>query len=212
MTHKVNGSIIRAKEAAVDVDKNHMRTQPGVTADMLGTDYYPTKNTQSLILTSDATNNVIIFEYVGFDTQTFTVNYLDMDGNIDGQEPVVAYRKKPGSFVVDRKAIDGYTDDSSPFDSENVANKAVYRVSKGGHVTIDLFYKKNLTLTALDKNKVYDGTALTSSGLSDLDPAYRTALKAGDNLTAIRYDGGQTDAGVSATTPKSRQNYRRGWD
>ena len=203
VTHKVNGSIIRAKEAAVDVDKNHMRTQPGVTADMLGTDYYPTKNTQSLILTSDATNNVIIFEYVGFDTQTFTVNYLDMDGNrIDGQEPVVAYRKKPGSFVVDRKAIDGYTYDHS-LDSENVANKAVYRVSKGGHVTIDLFYKKNLTLTALDKNKVYDGTALTSSGLSDLDPAYRTALKAGDNLTAIRYDGSQTDAGVSATTPKN---------
>ena len=126
-----------------------------------------------------------------------------MDGNrIDGQEPVVAYRKKPGSFVVDRKAIDGYTYDHS-LDSENVANKAVYRVSKGGHVTIDLFYKKNLTLTALDKNKVYDGTALTSSGLSDLDPAYRTALKAGDNLTAIRYDGSQTDAGVSATTPKN---------
>ncbi|MBS8091391.1 hypothetical protein F6P78_11850, partial [Streptococcus suis] len=93
---------------------------------------------------------------VGFDTQTFTVNYLDMDGKkIDGQEPLVVYRKKPGSFVVDHKTINGYTYDHS-LDSENAADKTVYRVSKGGHITIDLYYKKNLTLTALDKSKVYD--------------------------------------------------------
>lgn len=202
VTRKVDGSIIRAKEAAADVNKQHMQSQSGVTAEMLETDYYPSVNTQSLILTSNDANNVIVFEYVGFDTQTFTVNYLDMDGKkIDGQEPLVVYRKKPGSFVVDHKAINGYTYDHS-LDSENAADKTVYRVSKGGHITIDLYYKKNLTLTALDKSKVYDGTALSSSGLSDLNPSYSSELKTGDKLVAISYDGSQTNAGSSATTPK----------
>ncbi|HEM5087027.1 TPA: InlB B-repeat-containing protein [Streptococcus suis] len=202
VTRKVDGSIIRAKEAAADVNKQHMQSQSGVTAEMLETDYYPSVNTQSLILTSNDANNVIVFEYVGFDTQTFTVNYLDMDGKkIDGQEPLVVYRKKPGSFVVDHKAINGYTYDHS-LDSENAADKTVCRVSKGGHITIDLYYKKNLTLTALDKSKVYDGTALSSSGLSDLNPSYSSELKTGDKLVAISYDGSQTNAGSSATTPK----------
>ncbi|HEM3203403.1 TPA: InlB B-repeat-containing protein [Streptococcus suis 8830] len=202
VTRKVDGSIIRAKETAADVNKQHLQSQSGVTAEMLEMDYYPTVNTQSLILTSNDANNVIVFEYVGFDTQTFTVNYLDMDGNkIDGQEPLVVYRKKPGSFVVDHKTINGYTYDHS-LDSENAADKTVYRVSKGGHITIDLYYKKNLTLTALDKSKVYDGTALSSSGLSDLNPSYSSELKTGDKLVAISYDGSQTNAGSSATTPK----------
>ncbi|HGA1474366.1 TPA: InlB B-repeat-containing protein, partial [Streptococcus suis] len=202
VTRKVDGSIIRAKEAAADVNKQHLQSQSGVTAEMLEMDYYPTVNTQSLILTSSDANNVIVFEYVGFDTQTFTVNYLDMDGKkIDGQEPLVVYRKKPGSFVVDHKTINGYTYDHS-LDSENAADKTVYRVSKGGHITIDLYYKKNLTLTALDKSKVYDGTALSSSGLSDLNPSYSSELKTGDKLVAISYDGSQTNAGSSATTPK----------
>nr|WP_024416601.1 InlB B-repeat-containing protein [Streptococcus suis] len=202
VTRKVDGSIIRAKETAADVNKQHLQSQSGVTAEMLEMDYYPTVNTQSLILTSNDANNVIVFEYVGFDTQTFTVNYLDMDGKkIDGQEPLVVYRKKPGSFVVDHKAINGYTYDHS-LDSENAADKTVYRVSKGGHITIDLYYKKNLTLTALDKFKVYDGTALSSSGLSDLNPSYSSELKTGDKLVAISYDGSQTNAGSSATTPK----------
>lgn len=202
VTRKVDGSIIRAKEATADVNKQHLQSQSGVTAEMLEMDYYPTVNTQSLILTSNDANNVIVFEYVGFDTQTFTVNYLDMDGKkIDGQEPLVVYRKKPGSFVVDHKAINGYTYDHS-LDSENAADKTVYRVSKGGHITIDLYYKKNLILTALDKSKVYDGTALSSSGLPDLNPSYSSELKPGDKLVAISYDGSQTNAGSSATTPK----------
>ncbi|MHC3589542.1 InlB B-repeat-containing protein [Streptococcus suis] len=202
VTRKVDGSIIRAKETAADVNKQHLQSQSGVTAEMLEMDYYPTVNTQSLILTSNDANNVIVFEYVGFDTQTFTVNYLDMDGKkIDGQEPLVVYRKKPGSFVVDHKTINGYTYDHS-LDSENAADKTVYRVSKGGHIAIDLYYKKNLALTALDKSKVYDGTALSSSGLSDLNPSYSSELKTGDKLVAISYDGSQTNAGSSATTPK----------
>ncbi|MGC4421153.1 hypothetical protein ABXW19_11690, partial [Streptococcus suis] len=52
VTRKVDGSIIRAKEAAADVNKQHLQSQSGVTAEMLEMDYYPTVNTQSLILTS----------------------------------------------------------------------------------------------------------------------------------------------------------------
>ena len=201
-TMTVDGSIIRAKEEAVSVNKEHMKTQAGVTADMLATDYYPTENTKSLILTSSAENNVIVFEYLPYDTKAITVNYLDMDGDaIVGQDPLVVYQKKPGTFLLDRKAIDGYTYDHS-VDSENAKDKVLYQVTDGGQVTINLYYKKNLTISAVDKTKVYDGTALTSSGLGDIDSSYDTILKSGDKLTKITYTGTQTDAGVSPTTPK----------
>lgn len=201
-TFNVDGSIVRAKESAVSVDKNYMKTEANVTADMLAVDYYPTTNTQSLILTSDPSKNVITFEYVSYDTKVFTVNYLDMDGRpIPGQEPLQVYQKKPGTFVLDYKAIDGYTFETSK-DSENNKNKVFYKVDSGGHITIDLFYKKNLTLTALDKAKVYDSKALISSGISDLNEAYLSNLISGDKLQSISFTGSQTTVGKSATTPQ----------
>ncbi|MGT2736557.1 InlB B-repeat-containing protein [Streptococcus orisratti] len=202
VTKTVDGSVIRAKESATKVDKDHMKTQTGVTADMLGTDYYPIENTQSLVLTSNAANNVITFKYASYDTKAITVNYLDMDGNpIDGQEALTTYHKKSSTYVLDHKTVDGYTYDHSE-DSDKARDKVVYKISDGGNLTIDLYYKKNITLKASDKSKIYDGTELKSSGLSDLISDYSNYLKSGDKLDTIVYDGGQVNAGISGTTPK----------
>lgn len=202
VTKTVDGSVIRAKESATKVDKDHMKTQTGVTADMLGTDYYPIENTQSLVPTSNAANNVITFKYASYDTKAITVNYLDMDGNpIDGQEALTTYHKKSSTYVLDHKTVDGYTYDHSE-DSDKARDKVVYKISDGGNLTIDLYYKKNITLKASDKSKIYDGTELKSSGLSDLISDYSNYLKSGDKLDTIVYDGGQVNAGISGTTPK----------
>lgn len=202
-TLTVDGSIIRAKEEAVAVDKNHMKQQPGVTADMLAKDYYPKENTQSLVLTSNAANNVIIFRYLNYDTKAITVNYLDMDGKpIAGQMPLTTYHKKSETYVVDHKAITGYTYNHSK-DSDQNSDKVVYRVTDGGRLTIDLYYKKNLTIAAQDKEKVYDGQPLVSTGLNDVKTNYQTDLVAGDKLETISYTGSQTDVGISASKPAS---------
>lgn len=202
VTKTVDGSVVRTKESATKVDKDHMKTQTGVTADMLGTDYYPIEDTQSLVLTSNAANNVITFKYASYDTKAITVNYLDMDGNpIDGQEALTTYHKKSSTYVLDHKTVDGYTYDHSE-DSDKVRDKVVYKISDGGNLTIDLYYKKNITLKASDKSKIYDGTELKSSGLSDLIDDYSDYLKSGDKLASVAYDGSQVNAGVSETTPK----------
>lgn len=202
-TLTVDGSIIRAKEEAVAVDKNHMKKQPGVTAEMLAKDYYPKENTQSLVLSSNTANNTIIFKYLNYDTKVITVNYLDMDGKpIAGQAPLTTYQKKSGTYVVDHKAIAGYTYDHST-DSEKNSDKVVYRITDGGHLNIDLYYKKNLTIAAQDKEKVYDARALVSSGVNDVKATYQTDLVTGDRLDKIAYDGSQTNVGTSTTKPKS---------
>lgn len=202
VTKTVDGSVIRAKESATKVDKDHMKTQTGVTADMLGTDYYPIENTQSLVLTSNVANNVITFKYASYDIKAITVNYLDMDGNpIDGQEALTTYHKKSSTYVLDHKTVDGYTYDHSK-DSDKARDKVVYKISDGGNLTIDLYYKKNITLKASDKSKIYDGTELKSSELSDLISDYSNYLKSGDKLDTIVYDGGQVNAGISGTIPK----------
>ncbi|MEX2784208.1 InlB B-repeat-containing protein [Streptococcus sp. H49] len=202
VTKTVDGSTIRAKESAVAADKDHMASQAGVTEEMLSVDYYPLEDVESLVLSSQADHNVIVFRYRNYDTAQITVNYLDMDGNpIPGQDPLTVLKKRPGTYTVNRKSIDGYTFEESK-DSNDDKNKVVYRIDKGETITIDLYYKKNIAVTAQNKEKTYDGTALTSSGLSDLQNNYSHMLAEGDSLDSVAYSGSQTDAGVSQVSPK----------
>ncbi|AXQ77975.1 LPXTG cell wall anchor domain-containing protein [Streptococcus chenjunshii] len=202
VTKTVDGSTIRAKESAVAVDKDHMASQAGVTEDMLSADYYPLENVESLVLSSQADHNVIVFRYRNYDTAQIKVNYLDMDGNpIPGQDSLTVLKKKPGTYTVNRKAIEGYTFEES-IDSNDDKNKVIYRIDKGETITIDLYYKKNITVAAQNKEKIYDGKPLTSSGLSDLVANDSDMLAEGDSLDSVAYSGSQTDAGVSQVMPK----------
>ncbi|HFI0093745.1 TPA: InlB B-repeat-containing protein [Streptococcus suis] len=202
VTKTVPGSTIRVKESALKVNKEHFATQPNVTADMLAKNYYPVVNLKTLILSSNDANNILVFEYKNYDTAKITVNYLDMDGNpIPGQNPTIAYRKKLSSYIVTRPNIAGYTYEKS-LDNNKVANKQLYRISDTNDIVIDLYYKKNLTLTATNKSKIYNGQTLENAGLTDINSDYQAYLEPGDTLESIAFAGSQTDVGQSETTPK----------
>lgn len=125
-----------------------------------------------------------------------------MDGNpIPGQNPTIAYRKKSSSYIVTRPNIAGYTYEKS-LDNNNVVNKQLYQISDTNDIIIDLYYKKNLTLTATNKSKIYNGQTLESAGLTDINSDYQAYLEPGDTLESIAFAGSQTDVGQSETTPK----------
>lgn len=199
-TITVDGSWISVKEEALLVDKAHLAQQPGVTSEMLATDYYPEKEVQSMVVSADTTDNVITFEYIEYETAHLILNYLDMDGNpIPGQDPVHVYRRKPGSYSVERKDISGYVLDHT-VDSNKERDKTYYQVTKSEQITINLYYKKELILEPVSREKIYDGQALTlSNQVSELNDTYRSQLVAGDRLDKIAFEGSQTDAGQSAS-------------
>ncbi|HFU3725816.1 TPA: InlB B-repeat-containing protein [Streptococcus suis] len=169
----------------------------------VGTGYYPQNNVLSLTLTTNSANNVITFYYLPYEFATITVNYLDMDGNpISGQDPLVEYKKKGDTYILNRKEIQGYTFSTSK-DNENNVDKSIYRIRRPDKRTINLYYKKNLILEGQPREKVYDGEPLKLSGIDDLKSGYSTSLASGDRLTAIDFEGSQTDVGSSNAKPKS---------
>lgn len=174
-----------------------------VVAKSVGTGHYPLNNVLSLTLTTNSANNIITFYYLPYEFATLTVNYLDMDGNpIAGQDPLVEYKKKGDTYILNRKEIQGYTFSTSK-DNENNVDKSIYRITRPDKWTINLYYKKNLTLEGQPKEKVYDTEPLKLSGIDDLKPGYSTSLASGESLTAIDFDGSQTDVGSSNAKPKS---------
>ena len=200
-TKTVEGSQINAKELAVEVDKDHMKTQDGVTDDMLAQKYYPEEAVQTLVLTSKAENNVITFLYHSYDSATLTVNYLDMDGNpIPGKDAEVITHTVPFSYAVDETEISGYTfHNANDVDGNDVDGS--YFIKDGGSHVLNLYYQKDLILTAKSKEKTYDGEALTSDGVDDLVSDYAVYLAEGDTITSVTYDGSQTEAGTSNSLP-----------
>ena len=200
-TKTAEGSQINAKELAVEVDKDHMKTQDGVTDDMLAQKYYPEEVVQTLVLTSKAENNVITFLYHSYDSATLTVNYLDMDGNpIPGKDAEVITHTVPFSYAVDETEISGYTfHNANDVDGNDVDGS--YFIKDGGSHVLNLYYQKDLILTAKSKEKTYDGEALTSDGVDDLVSDYAVYLAEGDTITSVTYDGSQTEAGTSNSLP-----------
>ena len=173
-----------------------------VLAKGVGTGHYPLNNVLSLTLTTNPANNIITFYYIPYEFATLTVNYLDMDGKpIAGQDPLVEYKKKGDTYILNRKEIQGYTFSTSK-DNENNVDKSIYRITRPDKWTINLYYKKNLTLTATNKSKIYNGQTLESVGLTDINSDYQAYLEPGDKLESIAFAGSQTDVGQSETTPK----------
>lgn len=188
-------------EDRLEADAN-MIVAKAVAKDV-GAGYYPQNSVLSLTLTTNSANNIITFYYLPYEFATLTVNYLDMDGNpIAGQDPLVEYKKKGDTYILNRKEIQGYTFSTSK-DNENNVDKSIYRITRPDKWTINLYYKKNLTLEGQPREKVYDGEPLKLSGIDDLKPGYSTSLASGDSLTAIDFDGSQTDVGSSNAKPKS---------
>ena len=195
-----NNKVLR-QEDHLEADANMIVAT--VVAKSVGTGHYPLNNVLSLTLTTNPDNNIITFYYLPYEFATLTVNYLDMDGKpIAGQDPLVEYKKKGDTYILNRNEIQGYTFSTSK-DNENNVDKSIYRITRPDKWTINLYYKKNLTLEGQPREKVYDTEPLKLSGIDDLKPGYSTSLASGESLTAIDFDGSQTDVGSSNAKPKS---------
>ena len=100
--------------------------------------------------------------------------------------------------------IPGYTYHSGKdvTDSNNPTSVNEFYTFRGGeNIDVNFYYKKDLNIVARDKEKDYDGTALKSNGLSDINDSYRLSLQSGDKIGSITYSGSQTNVGTSSTTP-----------
>ena len=197
-TVSVDGSQVTATEMAAASDKNFIAAQTE-DAEILRNEYYPLDTVKELVLTSDPDRNVIIFEYATYDSVRITVNYVDMNGDrIPGQESVTEYRTTGTTYYLAVPTINGYAVDHS-IDSNN-QSKSMYVFSGSGNLTINVYYKKILTVTAHNKAKTYDGTALVSFGTED---AAISGLINGDTVTEITFTGEQTEAGTAKTYPSN---------
>ncbi|WP_423216086.1 InlB B-repeat-containing protein [Streptococcus equinus] len=191
VTKTVSGDTVRVKEIAADV----------------GSDYYPLDDVLTLTLTSSSANNVITFYYSKKTDGNITFHYLDMDGNpIPGIAPVEETIGEGGTCdTIDHHInIPGYTYHTGKdvTDSNNPTSvKDIYTFRGGENIDINFYYKKDLNIVARDKEKAYDGTALKSNGLSDINDSYRLSLQSGDKIGSITYSGSQTNVGTSSTTP-----------
>ena len=162
--------------------------------------YLPEHETQTLTLSRNADNNVITFYYTSYKALNIKVQYVDMDGvAIEGAQPVEETLKVGAAYPVS-PAVSGWTLDHTAESDSNLVEKAgtEYTAKDRGEVTISVYMRKNLTITANHKEKAYDGTALFSRGPED---AACDGLKAGDWLESIGYNGSRTEPGSSATQP-----------
>lgn len=191
VTKTVNGDTVRVKEIAANV----------------GSEYYPLDDVLTLTLTSSSANNVMTFYYSKKTDGNITFHYLDMDGNpIPGVAPVEETFSEGGTCdTIDHHLnIPGYTYHSGKdvTDSNNPTSvKEFYTFRGGENIDVNFYYKKDLNIVARDKEKAYDGTALKSNGLSDINDSYRLSLQSGDKIGSITYSGSQTNVGTSSTTP-----------
>ncbi|MBQ9571540.1 MAG: InlB B-repeat-containing protein, partial [Prevotella sp.] len=197
----VSGKTTNVLEMAVEVDTAYLADQT-TDPDILGQHYKPTESSKELKLALE--NNVITFEYVPLTSAKITVNYLDMDSNLV-HDTDMTYVDKGDTFTVQNKAPDGYVYHHAYLHGTEIAPQPTYQITGDeGNLVIDIFYQKKLIIIANNKAKTYDGTALSSSFNIASDYTITGNMR-GDTLTSLEFDGSQTDAGTSATTPKNAQ-------
>ena len=148
--------------------------------------YYPQQIVQSLLLTTNEAENVITFYYVAYGRTTFTVSYVDMEGN-QLAEPVVVSRLIGDSFTADQKEFPDYT-----FDSIEGNDGKAYAVAKeNGTVGITFRYKKciNVTFTGETASRSYNGK---EQELKDIT----TTLPEGYKWSGLTYSAKGRDVGT----------------
>ena len=207
-TVEADPTLVTAIEMAAAVDKAFMSAQ-GCSADILERDYHPLDDTLELVLSSDESLNVMTFRYADYKTAKVTVNYLDMNGS-EIKPSTTANVAVGDKHVADMPAASGFSFHHIIASDGN--NSSVRTITSTDPITINIYYQRQLTITAVNKTKAYDGTALRSEGTGDI---IWTGLADGHMITAISFTGEQTEAGSSATTPKdavitgSTENYYR---
>lgn len=149
---------------------------------------FPTRNVESIALT--AGTNELTFYYREYKTGSLTVRMLDMDGDpLPGQEEMTRDLRLAEGFD-GRVEISGYTWD-------HAAGMEVFTVTEdniGKTAEMELYYRKNLTLTPADLTKTYDGEPLMNRGTGDV---LTDGLAEGHSIANVVFSGSQTEVGSS---------------
>ena len=198
-TVTVPGTTTNALEIAVEVDTDYLAEQTS-DADILSKHYKPAETSKQLQLGLE--NNVITFEYIPYTSTKITVNYYDMDGIAVAASDTTLV-EKGDTYTVKNKAPDGYVYHHAYLDGTTTAPQPTYQITGNeGNLVIDIYYQRKLIIVAGNKSKTYDGTELSSSFANASDYTV-TGIARGDSLTELAFEGAQTNAGTSTTTPKN---------
>ena len=212
---EVPGNTTSITVLAANVDKTWMGGQPGVTQDILAKDYYPEEAATSFQLGKDGESNIFTIYYLDYKSVIFNITYVDMCGNpIPGIPVVKKAVQKNAMYELDRN-LQGYTFNKlcaswaglpEPQCSTYVSSTPVVWEAPDGPSSLEAwaYFQKNLTITAKNQNKTYDGTALRSEGTDDVT---LLGLETGHALSSISYDGSVTNVseGSVPTTPRDAQ-------
>lgn len=155
---------------------------------------FPTRNVESIALT--AGTNELTFYYRDYKTGSLTVRILDMDGDpLPGQEEMTRDLRLAEGFD-GRVEISGYTWD-------HAAGMEVFTVTEddiGKTAEMELYYRKDLTLTPADLTKTYDGEPLMNRGTDDV---LADGLADGHSIANVVFSGSQTEVGSSPSSIES---------
>ena len=200
-TVTISGKTSQVTEMAAAVDTEKMAAT-GASAAELAETYYPEDDTKTLQLTQNVEDNVITFTYVPYKNARFTISWVDMDGNQIPGTSVETQSVKVGGSVQINTSVSGYTL-SYIWDSINQSTSRtnpLYIVNDGGAVTVKVYMKKNLTITAKPKTWPYDGQPHSSSGVDDIEVS---GLLEDDTITSVSYSGSITNVSENdkTTTP-----------
>lgn len=197
-------TVVKVRELAKATDITVMQGS-GISGDDLLKEYYPIKQSDELVISSNQAHNKIVFEYVPRNTAIIELRYLDMDGNpIPGHNNETILLNTPNIFktIDKRREVNGFTY-AKTIDSENGSNIPTYVFNDGKRITINYYYKKNLIVKPRSDTKVYDGTALAlrDGNANDVEIATATPLARGDKVGAVVF-ANKTITNVGNVSPR----------
>ena len=174
-----------------------------------GIEFYPDSVEKTLVLTSNAEQNVLTFTYSSFMHADVKLHYVDMAGNKIAADDV--QKLKVGrTFTLGRAAMEGWelnkaVTGTSLDGAEAGSEYKITEENAASGLEFTLFYQKKATITALSASKQYDGEALKLPE----DQVRVEGLLEGHTLGSVSfdYDGadsedGRLEAGVVTVTPK----------
>ncbi|QTE69336.1 InlB B-repeat-containing protein [Clostridiales bacterium] len=182
-----------------------------------GYEFFPDEVEKTLTLTATAEQNSFYFYYSKFKSATVTVRFVDMDGNAIADEDTQIL-KIGKTYTLSRTPITGWALNKAVVgtnyngDDAGSTYKITTEIANNGLI-FTLFYQKKLTITAVNRIKPYDGTALKiASTISDQVTIEGLLSDKGHTLASIGYTysgadnaegDGRENAGVATVTPEN---------
>ena len=214
VVENVSGDVASVIKTAKPVDYDVLY---GTYPNLVGLEFTPDAVEKTLVLTSNANENVLTFYYSSFKHTNVTVNFVDMAGNAI-HDPDTKIMKVGSTYTLSRTPISGWELDKAvvgtSYNGDSAGSSyAITDATSAAGLTFTLFYKKKATVTVVSRSKQYDGTALTLPA-NLTDQVTISGLLDGDSPASVDYtytnadaadSKGRLNAGTATVTPKDAE-------